>query len=407
MYFGIILLATSITMSLTSQVTWDNASAAGALQAAAAGQRANTVPDTTASTTIAEGGSTFVAPFYTDLASSITSVVNIVQQETVSIAYDDLYKITLTDAAGAAILGAFKLSGNGNTYDVSGRSVAAQAAFVDAMKTVLTDASLNAVGGTLQQNMYNDTFNDMKSVYGDLISNILQSNWYVNVSLDVPKGAKDLCNNLFTVAPTNKGYIQLMGDQIPNSNYMAYSDVSENLVTDTLPLLGGDSLVFVFNVDAKVNSYHTSERGILNAGKPGANTPAAGVASVLGGNASSNAAVNLAADAVTGEEYSNYAGNHAVSIKGKTSRVAFKITFSSSEGAGKPIHSILPNGTAVPATVPGPASGAAKWGLTVGDNGYAPAVLSNLIDPAQTGATVVPATASDPAALGPAPTPGM
>jgi hypothetical protein len=379
-------------MPLTSQINLTTGSGAET-NFAAAGQATNSAANTKVSTGLTAGARVFVAPFYTNLDSSITAAVNVVQNETVEIEYDDMYTITLTDASSAAILGAFKLSGNGNTFDVSGRSVGAQIAFTDAVKKVLYDASLNSgavTGGSLQQNMYNATWNDMKAVYGDLIANILESNWYVNVSLDVPKGAKDLCDNLFTVAPTNKGYIQIIGDQIPNSNYMAYSDVSENLVTDALPLLGGDSLVFVFNVDSKVNSYHVSQRAPL-VDKDGLNLVGVSAASVLGGAAPTK----------------NATASTPKNVKGKTSRVAFKITFSSTDGSDKPIRSILPNGTALPATLPAPASGAAKWGLTVGANGYAPAVMYNLIDPAQTGATVSAATGNDAAAFGPAPTPNM
>ena len=58
------------------------------------------------------------------------------------------------------------------------------------------------------------------------------------------------------------GRIRLLAQQIPNSNYLLYSDASENMVTNALPMKNGDKIV-------RLNGGKIEAFGVLHSATPG------------------------------------------------------------------------------------------------------------------------------------------
>jgi hypothetical protein len=184
--------------------------------------------------------------------ASANASLSFLQQESVSMAYDEKYNIQLTDVSSAAILNAFKLVGNGATLRVDMRA-GAQGAFEDMIQFVVDHATHN--GDSLQTVLYNDVKNQIKSVYGDLVANVLESNWKLDVNVHSSGGAANLYGDLNDAS----GQRLLLAQQIPNDTFLVYkvggsTDASENLTSDALLLASGDKIVFLFDITAIATS---------------------------------------------------------------------------------------------------------------------------------------------------------
>lgn len=194
------------------------------------------------------GSNVIVCPFYSLMDASANASISFLQQEKVVMAYDEKYEIQLTDASSAAILNAFQLVGNGATLRVDMRA-GAQGAFETMMKCVVDNAT--HAGDSLQTVLYNDVKNQIKSVYGDLAANVLESSWKLHVDVNSTAGAGNLYDDLNDAS----GQRLMLAQQIPNATFLVYkvggnTDASENLVSDALLLASGDKIVFLFDITA-------------------------------------------------------------------------------------------------------------------------------------------------------------
>jgi hypothetical protein len=221
----------------------------------------------TINTTVAggPGATVVVTPFYSFLDASANAMLTIIDQANVQMAYDYKYTIELTDASSATILNAFKLSGNGDDLEVNMRANDEEGTqwvddFKHTVRTVIDNALAEApLGGanapaapvpsaSLQTDLYNVIKDQIKSVYGDMIANVLESDWNLRVNVQSVGGANNLHGDFADAGAAN--HRLLMAQQISNASYQQYWDNSENLVTDALPLTRGDEIVFLFDVRA-------------------------------------------------------------------------------------------------------------------------------------------------------------
>ena len=212
----------------------------------------------------APGSAAIVTPFYSFLDASANAQLKIIDQANVQMAYDYKYTIELTDASSATILNAFKLSGDGDDLEVNMRAGGSWADdFKHTVRTVIDNALADVPQGgaangkeasgapgsaSLQTDLYNVIKDQIKSVYGDMIANVLESDWKLQVNVQSEGGADNLHDDF--AANDASGHRLLMAQQITNASYQKYWDLSENLETDALPLTRGDEIVFLFDVKA-------------------------------------------------------------------------------------------------------------------------------------------------------------
>jgi hypothetical protein len=179
-------------------------------------------------------------------ASGEASLVTL-EQVTVSVSYDDLYSVTLSDADAIKLLNSFTLDGSGTSFACTlDNSADFQEVLTRAMSDAAgvsytnTNASIDVVGNTLSQNLMAEILATFKSIYEDTIPNVLQSDWDISNNVAYAAGAQDMADKL---VPEEA---ELLAQQLPESNYIEYMDASENTTTHALPLKRGDKLVFVF-----------------------------------------------------------------------------------------------------------------------------------------------------------------
>ena len=216
------------------------------------------------------GSNTFVVPIYSQIDATGVANLSVVQAESVCMNYDLSFNIALSDASSGMILNGFMLEqdGDNNVNDgdpglsvtmrtganLLGKSGTWDGDFRLALAEVIEDA-LDAGGQTLAWNLYESALGYFKAVYGDAVANVLESDWSLKITVDASGGAANMWSDL-NLKPEAR---LLIAQQIPNSTYMAYTDASENMMTNALPLLNGDTLVFLFNV-----SMSTIARNIQN-----------------------------------------------------------------------------------------------------------------------------------------------
>jgi len=169
------------------------------------------------------------------------TTLTVATQQSVSMAYDLSFNAELSEADSAQLANAFVLSQDGSGNVVA--DISNNAEFVRVMRRVVLDASNNDLK-CLDRVLYDSVSRDLSGVYGDAIANDLQSFFGVTVSVDASGGAV----NLWSDMQTDPSYPTTIAVQIPNDNYLAYCDTSENIHTNALPLLDGDKLVFLFSV---------------------------------------------------------------------------------------------------------------------------------------------------------------
>ena len=297
----------------------------------------------------AAGANVIVAPFYAQLDATGSASLDLLTEQNVSMAYDVSYGIALNDASSCAILNAFQTSGSGSSLAVGMRGNvegSSASAFRNMIKFVI-DNALNASGNTAQTDLYNDAIETFKSVYGDEIGNLLQSNWALDVSVHSTTGAANVWGDFDTDANSRL----LLAQQIPDTDYMANSDASENSLTDALPLTGGDQLVFLFNLSSTlVSRTITDVKVVTTASTPGAsvsNGPQEGGTNSVNMDAnaagtSSNAGADATAmnDATANARNGNTAPALATSNNSTSQLVAFYVTLNATAGVGEPFAAI-------------------------------------------------------------------
>lgn len=270
-------------------------------------------------------------------ASGQASLVTL-EQVTVSVSYEDLYRVTLSDADAIKLLNSFTLDGSGTSFACTlANSTDFQEVLTRAMRNASgvsytnTNASLDVVGNTLSQNLMAEILATFKSIYADTIPNVLQSDWDISNNVAYAAGAQDMAAKLIP------GEAELLAQQLPESNYSAYMDASENTTTHALPLKKGDKLVFVFYLReaavARVNKKTpgSTVEAALAAGvaATAAALPTAATAGTSGGS-TATPAVSAAAAGQSAVGTGPYgAGTQAVTYASNTRTVAFELALSS------------------------------------------------------------------------------
>jgi hypothetical protein len=204
----------------------------------------------------------YVVPIVSTIDASGASTVSTVTHETVIMKYDVSFNLTLSPVESANLVNSFRLYQN--TTDASGNLEcdlvpANQPLFHALMTKVIYDASDNGVGA-LDMVVYNRSYGQLLNVYGDGLANDLESNWNLTVAVDASGGASNMWEDLSGNADARK----VIARQLPNNNYLAYCDASENIHTDALPLVNDDVLVFLFDVNTAVISTQTTELAGIN-----------------------------------------------------------------------------------------------------------------------------------------------
>jgi len=270
-------------------------------------------------------------------ASGQASLVTL-EQVTVSVSYDDLYRVTLSDADAIKLLNSFTLDGSGTSFACTlDNSADFQEVLTSAMRDAAavsftnTNASNNSVGNTLSQNLMAEILATFKSIYEDTIPNVLQSDWDISNNVAYAAGALDMANKL---VPEEA---ELLAQQLPESNYIEYMDASENTTTHALPLKRGDKLVFVFylreeavaRVDKKTPGSTVEAALAAGVAATAAAPPTAATAGTSGGSTVTPAVSAAAAgqSEVGAGPYGN--SMQAVTYASNTRTVAFELVMSS------------------------------------------------------------------------------
>lgn len=193
-------------------------------------------------------GTRFIAPYVASMDASGAADYQYIQQETVSISGIDYeFDVTL-DASGAAkLLNSFTVSGKGT--DASFNVVLSNSAdFQAVLASVINGADeASKAGKTATTQLEADLLAGLlQAINVDDLINTVQDVGFTNVDVTIASaaGAADMASNL-----TNER-CRLIYTQIPwGSRDGKYMDASENQTTSALPLLGGDVLTFVFDVN--------------------------------------------------------------------------------------------------------------------------------------------------------------
>jgi len=196
--------------------------------------------ETTVSTT-----SRFVSTVVSNITVTGTYTISVVEQETVTNDYDLSFNKTLTEANSASFINGFQLyddDTNSNTLAVQMRT-SGKDAWKSVVSNVVTTAT-DATSNNLLTVLTGQGTDILIATFGDQVANILEA---------ASASAYDLSGNTaaetaWTDLSNNPTGTLLIAKQIPNANYIAYTDVSEQMITDALPLLTGNSVVLFFNV---------------------------------------------------------------------------------------------------------------------------------------------------------------
>ena len=198
--------------------------------------------------------SRIVARPVADLDASGNAALTTLQQVSVSVDYDDKYVMDLTEDDAKKLANAFTLDGSGADFscvlsntgdfvDVLARNMAT------ATCTEWTSAksSIDSNGKVLKTALYDEMASSFKKIFEDALPNILESDWELTNGVAFEAGATTMAG-LITATEA-----EILAQQFPESNYVLYQKGGngadkEDPVTHALPIKGGDSLVFVFNV---------------------------------------------------------------------------------------------------------------------------------------------------------------
>lgn len=198
---------------------------------------------------VSTSASRFIAPYVATMDASGAADYVYVQQENISIAGIDYeFDVTLsTNAMAIKLLDSFTVSGNGVNGNLN-VSLTNITDFQEVLRAVINgaeEASRNNKTATtqLETDLHAGLY---AAISGDELINSVQNLDVtgVEVTIDASGGASDMAGNM------NDERCRLIYTQIPfGSRVGKYYDASENQTTSALPLLAGDILSFVFDVD--------------------------------------------------------------------------------------------------------------------------------------------------------------
>lgn len=232
---------------------------------------------------------------------------NYVQQDTVSIAgIHYQFDISLNLAQSCDLLNCFDVSGNGpndgfavQLAAVARTGVSGQAALAAIIADALDgQAATGAAGSWANVAKGGSTVGDSDSTVTMLekdlwqgLVDVIRSDGLINTvedvllrtEVDVTIGAAAAAAACAAELAGSQAHRNILFTQLPNSNFMLYSDASENTTTGALPMKDGDVLTFVFDCDMD-NVTPTSQAKVPKAGA------ASGAAAAADGPASQAAA---------------------------------------------------------------------------------------------------------------------
>jgi hypothetical protein len=190
----------------------------------------------------------FIAPYVASMDASGAASHVYVQQETVNIAGID-YEFTsaLGEAASIQLLNAFTRTGKAVDGNLN-VTLSDSNAFQSVLRSVINGANQATNGGqNATSQLVIDLHNGLlEAIKGDALINTVQNVDFtdVSVTIDASSGTIDMATNMTDERCT------LIYNQIPwGGRVGVYQDSSENAITSALPLVGGDVLTFVFDVD--------------------------------------------------------------------------------------------------------------------------------------------------------------
>ena len=256
------------------------------------------------------GSARFIAPYVATMNASGSADYVYVQQENVTIAGIDYeFDSVLLPATAEKLLNAFTVSGKGvdATLNVT---LATPAAFKEVLTAVINGAEAASNASTTKtattQLEADLGAGLLAAISADDLINAVQNVAFTNVDvvIDASGGADDMATNL-----TNER-CRLIYTQIPwGSRDGKYQDASENPTTSALPLLAGDVLTFVFDVDLSDVTPSKSQTDINTSADPAgvtSGTVSGNYTSTLHYNlASKRIAFNIQMPGTAGEQLSN------------------------------------------------------------------------------------------------------
>jgi hypothetical protein len=230
----------------------------------------------------------FIAPYVASMDASGAADYQYIQQETVSISGIDYEFDATLDASGAAqLLNAFTVSGKGT--DASFNVVLATSAdFKSVLASVINGADAATKNNkTATTQLEADLLAGLlQAINVDDLINTVQDVGFTNVDVTIASAAGAAA----MAAGLTAERCRLIYTQIPwgtrNNKYM---DASENQTTSALPLLAGDVLTFVFDVDLS-DVVPAKDREDVNQGAD----PAGVTSATSAGNYTSGLHYNLA-----------------------------------------------------------------------------------------------------------------
>ena len=198
--------------------------------------------------------STIVARPVADLDASGSAALTTLQQVSVSVVYDDKYSMDLSMDDAKKLANAFTLDGSGASFSCT---LSSKTDFVDVLARNMATAkcsewasnksSITSMNKVLKTALYDEMAGAFKKIFEDTLPNLLESDWELSNGVAYEAGANTMAN---LINPTEA---EILAQQFPESNYVLYQKGGngtdkEDPVTKALPVKGGDSLVFVFNV---------------------------------------------------------------------------------------------------------------------------------------------------------------
>lgn len=244
----------------------------------------------------------FIAPYVATMDASGGADYVYVQQETVTIAGIDYeFDVILAEASAKQLLEAFTVTGYGVDANLN-VTLSSAADFKAVLMSVINGAEVASKGGkTATTQLELDLHNGLlAAIQGDQLINAVQNVDFTNVdvTIDASSGADDMANNL------SDERCKLIYTQIPwGSRVGKYQDASENQTTSALPLLGGDVLTFVFDVDLSEVTPNKSQEDITAVTDVSSAAVSGNYTSTLHFNLDSKRiAFNLAMPGAAGEE---------------------------------------------------------------------------------------------------------
>jgi hypothetical protein len=202
-------------------------------------------------TTAVTAATQFIVPVVGALTMDASATLVTLQQLKVTMNYNDRYDITLEGADAIALRDSIVLDGSGSTFSAQ---LAPSHTLAVVLKKVIDEAVKSGAGGkTLANELSDDMKTRFQEYFNNALSNILE-NVSMSSSVSSQAGANDLVGKL------DNNACEVIAQQIPKDHYEQWSDASENYEGSGLPLLDGDSLVFIFDVASELRVDRTEEK---------------------------------------------------------------------------------------------------------------------------------------------------